>query len=177
MTFEYCIEKIGIAEGGFSGDRYDRGNWTSGQVGIGALKGTKFGISAMSYPSLDIKNLTWDQAKEIYLNDFWIKYRIGEIYAPIRLFVLDSVINHGGAGGIKLLQRVCGVKQDGVVGPVTIANTKCVSAWAFAEIRANFYVEITQNNFNDDNDRKQLKGWINRTLHVLKYSIDWQNVA
>lgn len=177
MTFEFCIEKIGISEGGFSEDKYDRGNWTSGKVGVGQLKGSKFGISAMTYPTLDIKSLTWEQGKEIYLSDFWKKYRIGEIHEPVRLFALDCVINHGGTGGIKLLQRACGIKQDGVVGSVTIAHSKRVSPWTFAEVRANYYVEITQNGFNDENDRKQLKGWINRVLHVLKYSIDWQNAA
>ena len=34
---------------------------------------TKFGISKRSYPQLDIKNLTIDQAQNIYKTDFWDK--------------------------------------------------------------------------------------------------------
>lgn len=177
MTFEYCIEKVGLNEGGFSTDRSDRGNWSSGKVGVGEFKGSKYGISAMSYPHLDIKNLTWPQAKEIYLKDFWNKYRIGELAPWIRLYVLDSIINHGGSGGIKLLQRVCSLKQDGIVGSATIAASKRVSAWTFAEVRAKYYVEISQNGFNDENDRKQLGGWVVRNIHVLRDSINWQAAA
>ncbi len=34
--------------------------------------GTKFGISSTSYPKLDIKNLTRDDAVKIYYYDFWL---------------------------------------------------------------------------------------------------------
>lgn len=34
---------------------------------------TKYGISQRSYPTLDIKNLTLDQAKAIYYEDYWLK--------------------------------------------------------------------------------------------------------
>ena len=40
----------------------DRGNWTSGVIGVGTLVGSKFGISAATYPTLDIPNLTRDGA-------------------------------------------------------------------------------------------------------------------
>jgi len=35
--------------------------------------GTKFGISSKSYPTLDIKNLTREDAVGIYYYDFWLK--------------------------------------------------------------------------------------------------------
>ncbi len=53
-------------EGGFSADRRDPGNWTGGKVDKGTLKGTKFGIAANSFPTLDIANLTKAQAVDIY---------------------------------------------------------------------------------------------------------------
>lgn len=40
---------------------------------------TKYGISKRSYPNLDIKNLTKEQAMEIYYNDYWIKSNANEI--------------------------------------------------------------------------------------------------
>jgi hypothetical protein len=42
--------------------------WTTGIIGKGICKGTKYFISAMTYPDLDIKNLL-DQAKAIYKRD------------------------------------------------------------------------------------------------------------
>ncbi len=54
MTFDQVIDIIGVSEGAYSTDRADRGNWTSGKVGEGLFKGTKYGISAMTYPNMDI---------------------------------------------------------------------------------------------------------------------------
>ena len=66
LTFDQAFERLIGHEGNFTNDKDDRGNWTTGIIGKGQLKGTKYGISAMTYPQLDIKNLTLDQAKQIY---------------------------------------------------------------------------------------------------------------
>ena len=58
MNFERAFEKLIDHEKGLSLDPKDRGNWTTGVIGKGELKGTKYGVSAMSYPHLDIRNLT-----------------------------------------------------------------------------------------------------------------------
>src|SRR5690554_991684 len=71
--FDLAFERLIGHEGKFTDNRADRGNWTTGRVGVGELKGTKFGISAMTYPHLDIKSLTLEQAKDIYLRDFWLR--------------------------------------------------------------------------------------------------------
>ena len=68
--FNKVFDRVIGHEGGFQADPKDRGNWTSGVVGQGELKGTKFGLAAMTYPHLDIKNLTVDQAKAIYFEDW-----------------------------------------------------------------------------------------------------------
>lgn len=172
MTFDFCIDHVGLSEGKFSTDRFDRGNWDSGIVGKGNFKGSKFGISAMAYPNIDIINLEWPQAKQIYFEDYWQKYRISEMNAPIRLYVLDSVINHGG-DGIKLLQRASGAKIDGRVGPNTLTLSYKCEPLDFALVRGDHYVQITQNGFNDDNDRKQLKGWVRRNTIVFATTLKW----
>jgi lysozyme family protein len=108
-------------EGSFTADPKDRGNWTSGQIGTGQLNGTKYGISAMSYPALDIKNLTLDQAKQIYRADYWTKFG-GDLLDPALGFqVFDGAVNSGVVPAIKWLQSAAGVKADGVLGPITAA--------------------------------------------------------
>lgn len=164
MTFDQAVDIVGIAEGGFSTDRDDPGNFTPN----GVFKGTKFGISARSYPNLDIKNLTWPQAKEIYKIDFWERYLVGSVAPAIRLLLFDSIINHGPSGGVKLLQRAAGVKQDGKIGPVTIAQSFNVTPWKFAQVRSDYYVEIV---IGRPKDIKQLKGWLRRNLHILEKSL------
>ena len=57
LTFDKAFDRLIGHEGEFTNDPKDRGNWTTGVIGRGQLKGTKFGISAMTYPHLDIINL------------------------------------------------------------------------------------------------------------------------
>ena len=84
-------------EGGLSLDKNDPGNWTSGKVGKGTLKGTKYGIAANSHPTLDIQHLTLDQACDIY----WVEYCRGpgfdKLNLPLLQVVFDAGVNCGPA--------------------------------------------------------------------------------
>jgi len=115
---------IGI-EAGYQCNPKDRGNWTSGKVGTGELKGTKYGISAMAYPNLDIKNLTLEQAKEIYHQDYWCKYKCDFLPDALSLAVFDYAVNSG-KQAVYDLQRSLNVTVDGVIGNQTVgaANSR-----------------------------------------------------
>lgn len=106
-------------EGGFSIRREDPGNWTGGHVGVGELKGTKFGIAANTYPHLDIANLTWPGAQAIYKRDFWDKVRGDTLPNAVAYSALDGAINSGPMKSIMWLQEAAGVADDGLWGPVT----------------------------------------------------------
>jgi lysozyme family protein len=120
MDFNQSFEVLLGNEGDFTDDPKDRGNWTSGRVGEGVLKGTKYGISAMTYPSLDIRNLTVGKAKEIYYKDFWSKVHCEELPEAIRFDIFDVAVNSGCSTAIKLLQRAINVTDDGIIGKVTL---------------------------------------------------------
>jgi lysozyme family protein len=117
--FLLCFDRLIDHEGGFQKNPDDRGNWTSGKVGVGGLKGTKFGISAMSYPRLDIENLTLDDAKGIYWQDFWLRMRCPEFHLAIGYQLFDIAVNSGPGNSIRMLQRAVEVADDGSVGPIT----------------------------------------------------------
>jgi lysozyme family protein len=110
-AFEYLI----YHEGGYVNDPKDAGGET------------KFGISKRSYPHLDIKNLTQDQAKQIYFVDFWIKTKCEDVVdenVAIKLF--DLAVHAGIPQAIKLIQRALRaagthVAEDGIIGPATLA--------------------------------------------------------
>lgn len=93
--YDRCFALLIGHEGGFTDDRQDRGNWTSGKIGVGQLKGTKYGISAMSYPHLDIRNLTLDEAKAIYRRDFWDKCGCSDMAPALALVMFDTAVNSG----------------------------------------------------------------------------------
>ena len=122
MTFDEAFEKLIGHEGGFQNDPKDRGNWTGGKIGKGELKGTKFGISAASYPHLDIKNITLAEAKAIYKRDFWdetLRDLIHLIQPPLDFTLFDIAVNSGVPTAHKYLQKALGVKADGIIGPRT----------------------------------------------------------
>jgi lysozyme family protein len=108
-------------EGGYTNDRRDPGNWTGGKVGVGQLLGTKFGIAANTFPTLDIKNLTAAQARKIYKELYWDKVKGDELPASIDWAVFDYAINSGPFRAIVGLQRALGVADDGKLGPITFA--------------------------------------------------------
>ena len=82
---------------------------------------TKWGISKRSYPDLDIANLTWDQAKAIYLRDFWERIECDQLGAPVDEFLFDYAVNSGAEHAAMALQTALGVPRDGDVGPRTLA--------------------------------------------------------
>lgn len=139
-------------EGGYTDDPNDDGNWTGGKRGVGECRGTKFGISAKTYPYLDIKNLTVDQAKTIYRVEWWEMNRYGEInHQTIATKVFDLAINMGGPNPLPgkpdasrantILQFAAwmlkqNIVVDGEVGPKTIAGVNaCDSALLLGGMR------------------------------------------
>ena len=146
MNFEKAFDRLIGHEGGFSTDRNDPGNWTGGKVGSGILKGTKYGIAANTYPNLDIKNLTIEQAKAIYKKDWWDKLGADKLHPSIVYQLWDFAVNAGKSRAIKELQQAVGVPDDGIIGPKTIAavNAKDVNdvLLLLASERLSFYTSL-----------------------------------
>ncbi len=80
---------------------------------------TKWGISKRSYPDLDIKNLTIEQAAEIYERDFLNPILAKNLPDGITFQLFDFAVNSGIHGATKQIQKALGLFPDGVIGPVT----------------------------------------------------------
>lgn len=163
--FEVSFNRVFTNEGFFQNNPNDRGNWTSGQIGVGELRGTKFGICAMSYPHLDIINLTLFQAKEIYKRDWWDKFKMERFRPAMQYQMFDAAINHGMYNATRMLQWAVGAKADGIIGPNTLASVKATELndllLCFISERLVFMTDIsTWAEFG--------KGWARRIAHNLK---------
>jgi lysozyme family protein len=134
MTFDdaFAVLVDPQHEGGYSSDPNDSGNWTGGKCGDGALKGTKFGISAASYPDEDIANLTLERARSIYFADFWVASGCEQLPDALRYQMFDLAVNTSApkhpTTAIKLLQRAVGAVPDGVLGPETISKATAMES-------------------------------------------------
>ena len=118
--FNAAFERLIGHEGELSLDSRDRGNWTSGIAGKGELKGTKYGVSAMSYPGEDIAGLTLERAQAIYLRDYWGPAGCDALPPVLRFDVFDMAVNSGIRSAIRALQRTVGTVEDGILGPHTL---------------------------------------------------------
>lgn len=56
---------------------------------------TNFGINSQSHPGIDIKNLTVEQAKDIYYADYWLKARCYLYDYPKNLCLFDIAVISG----------------------------------------------------------------------------------
>ena len=120
-AFEIALARVIGHEGTFQNDPADRGNWTGGRCGAGKLVGTKAGISAASYPELDIPNLTYEEIKAVYRRDWWDALKMNSYPKMLTFQLFDSAINHGSFNTNKILQRALKVKVDGHIGPISRA--------------------------------------------------------
>lgn len=167
--FDKSFERVFRNEGKFQNIYADRGNWTSGKVGKGERKGTKYGISAMTYPNVDIKNLTLEGAKEIYKRDWWDKLGMERFRPPMQYQMFDAALNHGMDNATRMLQRAAGTPDDGIIGPMTFTAVKATEIndllMRFLSERLYFMTSIsTWNRFG--------KGWARRIAHNLKIAAD-----
>ncbi|GLR67551.1 hypothetical protein GCM10010909_22320 [Acidocella aquatica] len=145
-NFARCLAFTLGAEGGFTDNPADPGNWTGGHAGVGALRGTNFGISAAAYPQLDIANLTEAMAAEIYRRDYWAPLQGDALPLPVALVAFDAAVNAGLRRSVLWLQLAAGVPADGVFGAGTLAAIKTGNALALAREaltrRIDFYARL-----------------------------------
>lgn len=163
--FDTAFERLIGHEGGYQNNRKDRGNWTTGIIGKGENRGTKYGISAMSYPDLDIKNLTLYQAKQIYFNDYWLPLNAATLPDNVQFELFDAAVNHGVSRSVMFLQAAVDVAEDGDCGDITLGACR---EWTperlemkFLGERLYFFTKLKSwDNFS--------RGWARRIAENLK---------
>lgn len=138
MDFDEAFAHLISNEGALSMDPNDRGNWTGGKVGVGQLKGSKYGISAASYPHLDIANLTLAQAKTIYKADYWNVAGCDAVPDGLKFSLFDFAVNSGPKTAAKRLQQAVGAEPDGAIGPKTLI---AIGNYHIAEVKSRFQAQ------------------------------------
>ena len=167
LTFDQAFERLIGHEGQFTNDRQDRGNWTTGIIGKGELKGTKFGISAMTYPDLDILNLTLDQAKAIYKRDWWDKINADSLHSAIVFQVWDFAVNAGMGTAKRKLQKAVGLAEDGIIGKKTL---QAIQNAELNDVLMKFNAEKLKHYTSLSTWPQYGKGWTNRVANQLAYA-------
>lgn len=168
LALEYTFKN----EGSYSDHPSDHGGATSGfGVTIGELaKWRRHPVSKS-----DIKNMTAEEAKEIYEAWYWKPLGCDRIVnTGVAICVFDIGIVRGIGVPPKYIQRICNshgttLAIDGHVGPKTLAALNGMIPAVFI----NDFSQMAESGFRAIVDRNPsqgvfLKGWVNRARRLLK---------
>lgn len=187
-AFERAIETVLAHEGGFVNHPEDPGGATNWGVslrylrargdldGDGLLDGDLDGDGDVDVD--DIRDMSRDQAIDIYRTGWWERYRYSEMPEEIGVKVFDLSVNMGSTQAHKLLQRACRAAEkptadDGKIGGMTMtavvnANEEMLLS-ALRSEAAGFYRMLVERNRalsergHDVSDFGAfLRGWLNR---------------
>jgi lysozyme family protein len=93
-NFEYAFRNLVVNEGGYVNDPDDPGGETN------------FGISSLTHPEIDKKNLTREEAQKIYYTQYWKKYKLHKIQnKEVASKVFDLIVHFGLAQAKQIIQR------------------------------------------------------------------------
>lgn len=149
------IDRVLSHEGGYVNDPRDPGGET------------KFGIAKRSYPHLNIKDLTRQDAIAIYQRDFWQRVQGDKLPLPFVFQALDAAVNHGIGNAVRWMQRAAGVADDGVIGPATLA---AVARQEPADLVLNFNAERLEFYAKLQTFDHFGRGWARRVAQNLRYA-------
>lgn len=116
---------------------------------------TKYGISQKAYPNVDIKSLKYEQAKQMFVKDYYDKAYCYRLSFELACYVFDFAVNAGVSRAAHMIQHALVLQQDGVIGQKTLQAMSEIKEEDHAKIlarmmayRKGFYAAIAIKNVN-----------------------------
>lgn len=176
-NFDYAIQQTLKHEGGYNDVKGDAGGATNYGISLRFLKSIAENRGWVdidgdgNIDADDIKNLTQNQAKKIYYEEFWLKSKCHFIQNDeVAAKVFDMAVNMGITQAIKLLQQAVNhmgadLNVDGKIGNVTITAINKLEGHVLAVLLRYECIMFYQNLVKSKPDYfKFLKGWMNRAV-------------
>lgn len=162
-------------EGGFVNHPKDPGGATNRGVTIAVWKAQGYDKDGDGDIDVaDLKLITPDDATKILKSNYWNRWFADQIQSQAVANTLVDWVWGSGAWGIKIPQRILGVKDDGIVGYVTLnAVNKAIK-----EDKAGFLKKLYDARFKYLKDIVKsnpklsvfLEGWNNRMNDLVKFN-------
>ena len=167
MCNDTIISQIMVRENwpAYSNRANDAGGPTKGGITLRTLAAWR----GRSVTVAELQSLETSEARRIYEQEFIKKPGFDAIEdVKLRAIVVDAAVMSGAALPIKWLQEELGLKQDGILGPVTRLAIASVSPRAlgllFSARRAIFYSWLVQER---PTDIANIEGWERRTMEFV----------
>lgn len=155
MNFDTAFDRLIGHEGGYVNDPADPGGETN------------WGISKRSYPHVDIKNLTREGARDIYLRDFWEP--LGNAHPAVKFQTFDFAVNSGIQTAIRKLQAAIRVADDGAWGP---RSAQALAGMDLNDVLMRFAAQRLRFMTRLKNWPNHGAGWANRVAGQLDYAAE-----
>ncbi len=164
QTIPFTHEK----EGGFVNDPADAGGATN--MGVTLRTYTEYcRRKGYSKPTVErLKNLTEDTWRDIMRTMYWDVIGGDRIQSQsVALAFYDWAVHSGPSTATKHVQRILGVKADGIVGPVTLASINSFSPLPlFGQIQTARKKFLGSLVVSRPENQKFLYGWLRRVSSI-----------
>jgi lysozyme family protein len=157
VNFLTAFDKLLKHEGGYSDHAADPGGKT--RYGVTEAVAREVGYRG------DMRELPLELAQRIYKERYWDAVQAEALPPDVRYIVFDGAVNSGVAQSAKWLQRACGVKDDGVVGPITI---RAASTLHSEGLRRRILAQRLRFMAKLPNWPAFSRGWANRICDLLE---------
>ena len=131
---------------------------------------TKYGISQRAHKDVDIENLTYDQAVDIYNEHYYKPSKANSLPPELQEIYLDMVVNMGYSKAVKIVQKAAnakgaGIEEDGKLGPATLKAVKDtkLEPERLTAYRVAYYVGLCKKR---PSLWKYYFGWFRRSVEV-----------
>ncbi len=119
-NFKRSLKHVLVHEGGWADHPRDPGGATMKGVTLTTFR-RHFGENQSK---TTLRNITDAQLGQIYRSGYWDKCHCDELPGGVDYAVFDAAVNSGPGRSAKWLQAAVGAKQDGGIGPKTLAKVK-----------------------------------------------------
>jgi len=134
---------------------------------------TKYGVAKNANKDLDIKTMTWEDAKEVYFNRYWLAGSCDQLPSRLAVLHFDGCVNHGVKKASMFLQKAVGTTPDGNIGTMTLAKVQVAEELTtcakICDLREQFYRDIVT---NKPTQAKFLNGWLRRITEMRAFVLD-----
>jgi lysozyme family protein len=123
MNFDEAFAALLEHEGGYSNHAADPGGKT--RYGITEAIARQEGYTG------DMRDYPLAEAKKVYKRLYWDVMRLDEVRPEVRFDLFDAGVNSGVGTATRWAQRILAVRDDGVMGPITIQAIKTANPALF----------------------------------------------
>ncbi|MBT3202841.1 MAG: hypothetical protein HOM14_09070 [Gammaproteobacteria bacterium] len=117
-SFKNALKHVLVHEGGWADHPNDPGGATMKGVTLNTYR-RHYGSSKTKQ---DLRNIPDNELAEIYRSGYWDKCHCDDLPKGLDYAVFDAAVNSGPGRSAKWLQAAVGAKQDGGIGPKTLAK-------------------------------------------------------